>query len=654
MWDKILFLDICSAPIYLIIWCATIYRRMTRGRSNRLYLWLTAVAFITVLSEITAGICMYSFPLSPERVEIVSICECIYFIARNATNMFYVFFIFSITESWFRIDRWWKKLLLVLPYLGILITLFFHPPGWQVFTVTAEDGYARGRGIYVIYLLATIYLLFGASYLLRVRRTIENAIWLALFSLYALNVVGVIIQYFFPDLLVECYFTSMTLLFIVFFVQRPEKLVDPTTGLPSYPAFRERISRLSVMGQHVQVGIISMVNAGELRLYLGAESFFNLIYTIDAQIRAASKKERLSYSMYFENPGTFYFLLEDVNFNPVHMIPEIRDQVRGKMEKTIVNGAYPDIRIVLVDFPHEMANPRELFRFGHTFTRFADPDKIFSRGSSIISLQEYQVETHIDEILNRTIDSQNLQVLYQPVWSVKEERFASATARIRVHDEEFGDIHEKLLLRAAEERGVIIALGSYVLEQVFAFVSDEAFAKSGFRYVAINLSPTECMQMNLTDQIWQLREKYRIQPRQIEFIIRESVYENVSHVFQDNIEQLAMQGYRITLGSFGKGYSDMRHIISMPLSAVKLDKSIILASTSEKGRALLRGSISIIRNIPLEVASKGADDPETAQMLIDMGCELLEGEYYCKPLPQQDLLLDDGAQTNPKKHLKTH
>lgn len=641
MWDKILFLDICSAPIYMIIWCATIYRRMTRGRSNRLYLWLTAVAFVTVLSEIAAGFCMHGFPLSPEKVAIVSVCEYLYFIARNATNMLYVFFVFSITESWFRIHQWWKKLLLAVPYLCILLILAINDPRWHVFTVTPENGYARGDGIYLVYLLASVYLFFGASYLLIIRRIIENAIWMALFSLYVLNVIAVVIQYLFPALLVECYFTSMTLLFIVFFVQRPEKLVDITTGLPGYPAFREKVSRLFVMGQNVQIGIISMINAGELRRYLGAETFFNLIYAMDSEIRLASRKERLTYNLYFENPGTFYYLLEDMDYNPVQMIPDIREHVRRKVGKVTEQGATPDIRMVAVDFPNEIADPKELFRFGHIFARFANPDKIFSRCSSIISQQEYQVETHIDEILNRTIDSQNLQVLYQPVWSVREGGFVSATARIRVHDEVFGDIHERLLLRAAEERGVILALGSYVMEQVFSFVSDEAFAESGFRHVAINLSPIECMQMNLTDQIWNLREKYRIHPWQIEFIIRESVYENVSHVFHDNIERLAMQGYRITLGSFGKGYSDMRHIVSMPLSAVKIDKSIILASTSEKGRALLRGSIYMILNIPLEVASKGADDPETTHMLIDMGCELLEGDFYCAPLTHEEILAGD-------------
>lgn len=637
MWDKILFLDISAAPIYAIIWCATIYRKMTRGRSNQLYLWLTAVAFVTVISEIVAGLCMHSYPLSDERLAVVTFCEYIYFVARNATNMLYIFFVFSITESWFRLNRWWKKFLLALPYIGILLVLFFPLPGKPVFTVTAEAGYARGGGIIIVYLLALIYLFFGTSYMLRIRKSIEKAIWLALFSLYALNVVGVVIQFFFPNLLVECYLTSMTLLFVVFFVQRPEKLVDNTTGLPGYSAFRERISRLYTMGQNVQVGIVSMINAGELRRYLGADAYFNLIYAIDEEIRAASKKERLSYNLYFENPGTFYYLLEDMNFDPVQMIPDIREKVRKKMEQMVERGAYPDIRTVTVDFPNEMKTPEELFDFGHIFTRFASPDKIFTRCSVITSLKEYQVETHIDEILSRTTASRDLQVLFQPVWSVKDGCFASATARLKVHDEVFGDIHEKLLLRAAEERGVIIALGGYVMERVFSFVADDAFLKSGFKHVAVNLSPMECMQMNLTDQIWKLRERYRIKPRHIEFIIRESVYENVSHVFLDNIEKLAMQGYRITLGSFGKGYTDLRHMVSMPLSAVKIDKSIILASTGEKERALLRGSISMIRNIPLEVASKGADDPEMAQMLIDMGCELLEGDYYCRPLTLGEL-----------------
>ena len=639
MWDKILYLDICAAPVYMIIWFATIYRKLTRGRSNILYLWLTGVAFVTVLSELAAGFSMQSFPLSKDRLMFVTACEYVYFITRNATNTLYIFYIFSITETWYRIKGLWKKILLALPYIAILILLLFNNKKWSVFTVSASNGYARGDAIIALYFFATAYMIFGVCYLIFQRHTLEPAIWGAIFSMYVFNLIAVIIQFIHPELLIECYSTSMTLLFIVFFVQRPERLVDMSTGLPGYRAFCEEIRKLAATGQEVSLVISNMSNAEEMRHYLGEQTYLQLIYAIESIVGSCLKKERVSYSIYFEQPGNFYYIFEDMDYNPVQIISEARNTINTFVEKDIESGAIPDFKVVSLNYPADISEPDELFRFGHIFARFADPDKIFSRCTTIISRQDYQVETHIDDILNRAMDSHGVKIVYQPVWSVKDNRFVSASVRINISDEIFGDIKESLLLRAAEERGVIIRLGNYVLDQAFSFAGDEAFKNSSLDRICVTLSVTQCMQMDLTDKIWSLRDKYKIRPETIEFSIRESVYKNISSVFNDNIIKLSMQGYRITLDRYGAGFSDMQHILSMPLASVKIDKYILAtAASSEKGRSLLEGSIAMIKNIPLEVAAKGVNNKDMSDMLIAMGADLLEGDYYSKALSGDELL----------------
>lgn len=625
MWNKELYLDITAIPIYLIIWYTTLYRKMTRGRSNALFLWLTIAGFLTVVSDLAAGLCIYSLPLSDARLRFIKIMDYLYFVTRNGTNAVYVFFVISVTRTWSRIHTFWKKLLILAPYLGLIALLISNEMTSAVFTVAADTGYARGEYIIIVYLVAAFYMVFGFIWLFLCRHTLDSGAWVSLSTMYLLNVLAVAIQFVNPQMLVECYFTSITLLFLMLFVQRPEKRLDMNTGLPGYRAFCEEMGKIKVTGQKVQILLVSIRNADEMSKYLGNKAFFAYIHAIEEEIAGYAKREKLACELYFEQPGSFYIIMEDVEYNPVQAIPDVRDRVRRVSRNIAETGAQSDVKIVAVKFPGEIDDVEELFRFGHNFVRFADVDRIYSRASAIINHKAYQVETHMDEILNRAMGKGGLRITYQPIWSVKEKRFLSAEAVVRLDDEVYGEIDAELLVSAAEERGLAVRLGNYLMDQVFSFVGGNNLSSTGYSRVAIGLSVIHCMQMNLPDQIWEVREKYGVHPEQICFVIRESVYENMSGVLNENLRKLSMQGYRLALDGYGRGYSNMQRILELPIQAVRLDRSLVLGASSEGGRALLRGNIRMLRDIPLVVVAQGVDDEETADMLLEMGCEMIQG-----------------------------
>ena len=268
MRDKILYLDIGAIPIFVIIWYTTIFRKMTKGRTNVLFLWVTALAFFTVISDLLAGVFMSERPLDEASQKIVLVTEYLYFVTRNGTNMLYFFFMFAVTRTWYRINALWKKVLLLLPYAGVIVMLALNEGTHYVFTVTADAGYARGEYILVLYAFAAFYLVAGMICLVTCRRAMDLGTLLALSAMYVLNVIAVVIQLLYSQMLIECYFTSISLLFIVLFVQRPEKQVDLSTGLPGYQGFREEIGKIKVAGQNIQIIIVSILNAYDISRYM--------------------------------------------------------------------------------------------------------------------------------------------------------------------------------------------------------------------------------------------------------------------------------------------------------------------------------------------------------------------------------------------------
>ncbi len=620
MLEKMIYMNLAAVPLYLIILFATVYRKMIKGRTNGLYLTLTALAFLTVASELVARFAMRELPMSAFNVGLTKAAEYIYFIVRNGTNLIYMFFIFSVTRTWYRIRPIWKKMLLTLPYLIELWLLAGNERTGYVFTVTAGAGYERGTHIWVLYILAGIYFAVGISYLTLCRKALNTATFITMTAMYLSNLLAVLIQMVYPRMLIECYFTSISILFVLLFVQRPEEQVDVSTGLPAYRAFCDEMKKISLTGQHVQIIIVSITNAAEVKRFLGEDAYFTYIHTISDVVNHFAEKSRLAYDLFFEQPGNFYIMTDDLQYNPVQDIPSIRDKIRKDNKNTFTRGALPDVRMVKIDYPDDLKEVDELIRFGHSFTRFANVDRIYAHAKDITSIREYQIEAHMDEILERALNSNGLIAEYLPIVSTEDEKKVAIDIRVRLHDAEYGDIDGTLLRKAAGARGLSHEIGQFVMDAAFAYAGSEEFEKNGYEYVNILLSVTQFMQLQFTDVVWSFREKYNVHPEKICFSVMESAYENMSGVLDENLNKLSMQGYKLALDGYGNEYTNIQHILKMPLKYVRLDESMLRNADTGEGRAVLKGTIELLKNINLSVIGCGARDEKDVRLLKELGC----------------------------------
>ncbi len=633
--DSIIYFDIAAVPIYLIILSTTLYRKMTKGRSNRLFLVILAVTVTAMFFEMLGRAAYIAAIPDDVRNVWLHVTSYGYFITRHLTNLMYILFIFSTTRTWYRLGALWKKILLLLPYLATMAVVATNETTHWVFTVDPATGYHRGDKIEIVYVLAASYLVFGIIYLIRLFKTMDIGSWIALMSMYFFNCLSVVIQYIDGRLLVECFATSLTMLFVVSFIQRPEKQVDMTTGLPGYRAFCEELRKIKATGQNVTIMIVCMGNADDMNRYLGNSSYYAYINMIARQISLYAKKERINCEVYFEQPGNFYLIM-DKDYNPVQALQTVRDKIRKSGKAVLQLGAKADNRVVTINFPGDISDIDEFLRFGHSFLRFAAPDKIYSRGENIVKQREYQIEAHMDEILNR-MDESSAQVCYNLLWSSVKKRYVSVEAVLKLKDEVYGEIDTDLLMGASEERGLNLWLENYLLEKVFEFARGGHLSELGLGHVSMRLSVGMSMQMDLCDKIWELREKYRVDPQDVEFRIKESVYENLSTVMDENLRKLSMQGYLLALDGFGKGYTNLQQILSMPVKSVWLDANLIKAAGTSGGRALLRGCIQMLKEIPLRVIARGVDDEESVKILEEDGCTYMMGAAFESTTEENEL-----------------
>ncbi len=648
----IYYFELAALPVYLVLFIATIYRRMTRGRTNILFLAVVGSSFIAVIADLFGWINDNAFLSSKIGFGVVVFSVYLYFVMRNGINVAYLFFIFSVTRTWHRLRGFWKKALIIAPYALILGMLTTNETTHAVFSVTRESGYARGEYIIVLYICAAFYMIFGMIYLALNRRVLDGGERIALYMMYVLNAIAIVIQLFFPAILLECFMTAITLLFIVLFVQRPEKQVDMNTKLPAFWAFGEEIDKIAATGQKVQAVIVGIRNAADIRNHIGDADYYDYIHMISDAVDDCAKENRIRHELYYEFPGFFYIMLENMDYSPAQACAEIKNSIRERKGAVKSAGIRADVAIAVVAFPDEIGQKDELLWFSHNFIRFARPGKVYSHASQITEQREYRIETRIHEILERAIRDKRLEIRYEPIRTCENGKAEYAEAVLCLHDEQFGDIDNDTLYKAVGARGLTGVLEGYVTEQVFSYVASEVFTGSGYECIVLRLSAAYGGQADYPDLLWNLRGKYNIHPEQICFAVDEPDSSDMEGSLGDNLKKLSLLGYRFRYDGYGMGHYDLQNITRLPFTAVKLDRRMVKEAESPEGRSILEGSIHLLKRLSLLVVAQDEDDQETADMLCMMGCDYLLGKTIINKealmTPRVRILIVDDESINRK------
>ena len=227
---------------------------------------------------------------------------------------------------------------------------------------------------------------------------------------------------------------------------------------------------------------------------------------------------------------------------------------------------------------------------------------------------------------------------YQPIYNLKEKRFTSAEALIRLKDDEYGMISPGLFIPVAEKNGAIHQIGEFVFDDVCRFVSDNKLHELGLQYVEINLSVAQCIESNFYSKVSNVLQKYKINPTFINLEITETAM-NMNHEVSDlNINRLSEMSINFSLDDYGSGYSNIKRIMSLPLSIIKLDKTFADEFQNNDMKVVIASTISMFRKINKEILIEGVESKEARDYFESVGCDYIQGYFFSKPLPQNEFI----------------
>jgi diguanylate cyclase (GGDEF)-like protein len=250
--------------------------------------------------------------------------------------------------------------------------------------------------------------------------------------------------------------------------------------------------------------------------------------------------------------------------------------------------------------------------------------------------------------LKRAIDSNELEVFYQPQIALDTNRVAGLEALVRWRHPEQGVLPASDLIALAEDTGLIVSLGEEVLRaatrQMRAW--DQRFGTwARTLTLAVNISGVQVREGSLVTMLRRVLDETGFDPSRLELEITESTAMRSASSSQSALHQLKAMGVRLAVDDFGTGYSSLSQLERMPVDTLKIDRTFLTRAVPGSTGALATAVILIARSLKLRVAAEGVELPEQLEFLRFHGCDLAQGYLFSPPLPADEAtayLIDHG------------
>ncbi|HTT11295.1 MAG TPA: EAL domain-containing protein [Burkholderiaceae bacterium] len=249
------------------------------------------------------------------------------------------------------------------------------------------------------------------------------------------------------------------------------------------------------------------------------------------------------------------------------------------------------------------------------------------------SLERLALETH----LRRAIERDELSLHYQPKLELATNRLAGVEALLRWNSPELGAVTPAKFIPLAEETGLIIGIGKWVLRT--ACTQLMAWQRAGLPTVrvAVNLSPRQLSDPNLIADVRAVLDETGMTPELLELEVTES---SVMHHIERAVQVLTAlkaMGVRLAIDDFGTGYSSLAQLKRFPIDTLKVDRSFIREIPDDpEDRAIAEAIIAMGRTLSLTVIAEGVETPAQQEFLRKHGCDQMQGFHFSKPIPAHE------------------
>lgn len=519
------------------------------------------------------------------------------------------------------------------------------------YVVDEKGAYSTGTMVYVmygsiiIYLILTVVLLFRknrahhhsdvAEDYRRARATI--AIGLGIWIVVAL------IQFVTKYVLISSIGNSLMLLFIYLNFENPKRFEDEETDTLNRHAFHIMVPEMLARKKTFWLVSLTVDDNEQIAKSMGYDQMKVILRTAVRQLGRVLPKSRFFHS----RSNTLSVFISDRE----QLDDLLKRAGAANFEVSYGSGTFnPQYHISIMECPKYGGTPDEIYDtldFILAHHQHHENGKVFWISDDTIKDKDYRKQ--VLAVLTKAVQNKAFDVVYQPIFSAADGRFASAEALVRLRDcGELGFVSPEIFIPMAEEQGMIAEIGSIVFDKVCCFAAEQRLWEKGINYIEVNLSGMQSVDPALPAQLTSVMSKYGIEPRFINLEITETASIDGGELLDANMKRLRSLGCHFSMDDFGTGYSNLSQMARVHFELVKLDKSLIwpaFGENPEEPMVILNSCIAMILQLGAHIVAEGVETKEQAEFLVKRGVNYLQGYFYSKPVPEKVFLEKIGEYT---------
>ena len=646
--------DIAAVVIMTVTLLSLILRRITSGPTSRIYLSVMSLVLVTAFALLgsefadlyssthaaTAGAVGSGDPPSARDALML-----VYFALHCLFAPAYLVLIATVSDTTHRLnDNNFTRVSLWVPMIAAVLIVSTNPFHHLVYHYV--DGVSQhGPLVPLLYAIAIYYSAVGVAWLVRWRSVLNEAEFATLLILYPVIFFSAFIQYTYPDQHIEMFMTSVGIMLISAFVIRPEKRLDSLVYAGSLQAYREMSWRTFVTGKARCFVYLEIVNLERLRDLVGKNELQNVVNRMaETLMRTLESND----SLYYLRNGMFCIVPQNKDADrALRIAQKTHEEGKARSIERQESRSVTEMRTCIVRVPEDVRNARTLDAFTRRFAHLVPKSGVVTF-SELAEREGFALEIALSDIVARAIELRSFEVHYQPIWCVRDGRFHSAEALVRLKDPDFGWISPGMFIPESEQNGSILEIGSILFEKICKLLGEIDYEATGIEYVEVNLSVEQCIQPSIPAELTAIARKYGVDPSRINLEITETSSSFSQAIMEANMKALSDAGFAFSLDDYGTGYSNTIRALNLPLSLVKLDKTFADGMDDPSMRTVLAETVSMMKEIGKEILVEGVETEEQAVALSAMGVDYIQGYYYSKPLPESEFVSFMIEHNNPE------
>lgn len=480
--------------------------------------------------------------------------------------------------------------------------------------------YSFGPSTLVAYILSAVYIISTIVTTVAYRKQMPGRRFVAMLLWQGIWLLAAAIQFVLPQLLLVGFASAFGMVILYIQLENPSEYIDASTGLFTTNALSAYVHDKYKFGKR-----FSMFTA-KIH-YISNYVDYNIEQ--DAVMRTARALVALGPEPAFRiDDDTFCVLYEDKErmYERASNIKMQKDGVKDIPAK----GTY-----LLIPDSLLMSGPDEFFRFLHTYLE-SEQEIVEADEELVWKLRE---QNRVKELINEALTEDRVEVFYQPFYNVKESCFNVAEALVRIRQKNGELVPPGVFIPVAEESGQIIPLGIRVFEKVCEFLAKGEAKSYGLDQVEVNISAAQFDYENPARFVLEYLEKYGIEPGCINLEITETAAARNKDFMLRSMNKLIENGVSFSLDDFGTGRSNIDYFVNMPIKIIKFDNTFTKGFFNNvKTKHVMTGMVDIFHKMDMEIVVEGIETEDQVGVMKDMGVEFIQGFYYSKPVPEDELL----------------